>query len=271
MYEFRVLEGIHLLDLAECFNAAFSDYEQPIHFTEDSFKYYLTASAVDLSLSFGAFYEGQPVAFILNSGGIYNEEAVVFDAGTGVVPEHRGKKVFSGLFDYTAQQLQNRGIKKYYLEVLQANHHAIAIYSKKGFSILREYTVLATKGPRGACDPAVETVSYEEFTAFSTQFLVSPSFEHSPYTVNKNPQLYEVRYLKDRAYCIYARKNGAIIQLHYNDLQALRELVISLTEQYPAVFIKNIDCRCSDVIKMLEGIGFKEVTKQYEMVRNMDS
>ena len=43
----------------------------------------------------------QLVAFILNSSGIYKNESVVCDAGTGVVPEHRGKRVFSSLFEYT--------------------------------------------------------------------------------------------------------------------------------------------------------------------------
>ena len=55
MYHFQALNETRLEQIAECFNFAFSDYEQPIHFTPESFRYYLTASGVDLSLSFGAF------------------------------------------------------------------------------------------------------------------------------------------------------------------------------------------------------------------------
>ena len=98
MYHFRALDKVSLQQLAECFNLAFSDYEQPICFTTESLKHYLTASAVDLSLSFGAFCNEQLVAIILNSVGIYMHQSVVFDAGTGVVPEHRNKKVFSALW-----------------------------------------------------------------------------------------------------------------------------------------------------------------------------
>ena len=127
MYEFHALDATPIEQIAACFNAAFSDYEQPICFTPESLRYYLTASSVDLSLSFGTFYEGQPVGLILNSAGIYHDQPVVFDAGTGIVPEHQGKKVFSSLFDHTCRQLRQRGIAKYYLEVLQANSHAIAI------------------------------------------------------------------------------------------------------------------------------------------------
>ena len=113
MYHFQSLQEISMQQLAECFNLAFSDYEQPIRFTLESLKYYLTASAVDLSLSFGAFCEDQMVAFILNSSGMYQDQRVVFDAGTGVIPGHRGKKVFSGLFEYTCRQLKDRGIVRY--------------------------------------------------------------------------------------------------------------------------------------------------------------
>ena len=103
MYHFQALHEISIQQLTECFNLSFSDYEQPMCFTPESLNYYLTASGVDLSLSFGAFCDEALVAFILNSSGIYHNQRVVFDAGTGVIPEHRGKKVFSALFEYTRQ------------------------------------------------------------------------------------------------------------------------------------------------------------------------
>ena len=62
MYQFRSLHEVSAQQLMECFNSAFSDYEQPICFTPESLKYYLTASDVNLSLSFGAFYNEQLVA-----------------------------------------------------------------------------------------------------------------------------------------------------------------------------------------------------------------
>ena len=269
MYHFQSLQEISMAQLAACFNLSFSDYEQPIHFTPESLKYYLTASSVDLSLSFGAFCGEEPVGFILNSSGMYHNEHVVFDAGTGVVPEHRGKKVFSGLFEYTAHQLHLKGITKYYLEVLQANHHAVSIYSKKGFSVLREYSVLTASGPREGWDNPIPVAAYPDFESFPTQFSVAPSFEHTSDNICKNPHLYEVLYLENRAYCIYAKRNGELIQLHYNELDALKEVLSALIKKYPSAMAKNIDYRCDDVIQMLTQIGFKEITKQYEMVRDL--
>ena len=269
MYHFQSLQNIHLPQLAECFNLAFSDYEQPIHFTPDSFKYYLTASSVNLSLSFGAFLGEELVGFILNSGGMYHGESVVFDAGTGIVPEHRGKKVFTSLFAYTAQQLKLQGIAKYYLEVLQNNHHAISIYSKNGFSVCRDYAVLAATGPQPCENSRISVTPYPEFERFVTRFSVEPSFEHTTYNANQNPQLYEVLCLGNQAYCIYAKRNGEILQMHYNELDALMEVMSTLTQKYPSAWAKNVDFAYGDVIQMLTDIGFKEITKQHEMVRDL--
>ena len=269
MYHFHALQDVSMQQLADCFNLAFSDYEQPICFTPESLKYYLTASGVDLSLSFGAFCQEQLVGFILNSGGMYENQSVVFDAGTGVIPDHRGKHVFSGLFDYTCRQLRHRGIAKYYLEVLQSNHHAVSIYSKKGFSVRRGYSVLTASGPGCGSDHSVTVIPYEDFIPFSTAFSVAPSFEHTTYNISKNPQLYEVRCLEDQAYCIYAKRNGEMIQMHYNKTDDLKEVVSDLVRRYPSAMAKNVDCACCDVIQMLKEIGFVEILKQYEMAKDL--
>lgn len=271
MYTYKALNDIGMPQLADCFNLAFSDYEQSIRFTPESLQYYLTASSVNLSLSYGAFCDEQLIGFILNADGIYNEQRVVFDAGTGIIPEHRGKKVFSGLFEYTVGQLQNCGISKYCLEVLQSNHHAVSIYSKKGFTVQREYSVLVASGPKYDRTENVEVAPYQEFKAFPVACSVAPSFEHTLHTVNRNPQLYEVLYLENKAYCIYAKRNGELIQLHYNELDALKKVVAALTERHPKAMAKNIDCSCGDVIRMLEEIGFVEFLKQYEMAREIET
>lgn len=269
MYQFRALQEISLQQLADCFNLAFSDYEVPTRLTPESLKHYLTASAVDLSLSFGAFCQNELVGFILNSKGIYHSETVVFDAGTGVVPEHRGKKVFSLLFDHTVQELKRCNISKYYLETLQTNHHAVSIYQKKGFTISREYSVLTGSGPQDGWDNPISVTAYPDFEVFPTAFSAEPSFEHTSHTISQNPHLYEVLYLPQQAYCIYAKRTGEIIQMHYNNLDALKEVMAALVKAYRSAMAKNVDLVHGDVLQALQELGFKEIIKQYEMVRDI--
>ena len=269
MYKFSALNNTTIGQLADCFNLAFSDYEQPIRFTPESLTYYLTTSGVDLALSFGAFQGEELVGFILNSNGIYNEQNVVFDAGTGVVPQHRGKKVFSELFEYTCGQLNQLKIDRYYLEVLQANSKAISAYSQKGFSIVREYSVLVAKGLNADLNSDVKVMPYAEFRKFHTEISVNPSYEHTTHNISKNPSLYEVLYLAGDAYCIYAKRNGEVIQMHYNTLAALKDVMTALTAKHPSSMAKNVDFRNGDVIAMLKEIGYREITTQYEMVRDI--
>ena len=129
--------------------------------------------------------------------------------------------------------------------------------------------MLTASGPGLSWNHTVVDVPYGDFDAFPTGFSVEPSFEHTSYTINQNPQLYEVLYLPGEAYCIYAKRNGEINQLHYNDLYALKEVLSALINRYPSAMAKNIDCGCTDVIGMLKEIGFVEITKQYERVKDI--
>lgn len=267
MIKFQSLENINLEILTECFNLAFSDYAQPINFTVESLKYYLNASTVDLALSYGAFDKDELVGFILNSTGIYKNNKVVFDAGTGVVPNYRGQKVFSSLFEYACGELLKHEINHYYLEVLQSNDHAISIYRKNGFEVERGFSVLVGTGSKKTSSNQVGEVLYESFQPFDTKYKVEPSYEHTTENISQNPHLYEVMYIQDKAYCIYAKRNGEIIQLHYNELDALKEIMKVVLSRYPKSMAKNIDENNKDVIKMLEEVGYREFMRQYEMVK----
>ena len=129
--------------------------------------------------------------------------------------------------------------------------------------------MLTASGPGCGCHDHVAVAPYQGFDAFLTRFSVEPSFEHTTCTIAQNPQLYEVLYLNNLAYCIYAKRNGEVIQLHYNELDALKEVVSVLITRYPSAMAKNIDCSYCDVIQMLMEIGFTEILKQYEMARDI--
>jgi len=49
--------------------------------------------AVQLEISAGAFAENMPVAFYMNGLGLWQGKQTVYDAGTGVIPEYRGRGI----------------------------------------------------------------------------------------------------------------------------------------------------------------------------------
>ena len=141
------------------------------------------------------------VGFILNSSNIYNGELAAFDAVTGVIPEYRGKGVFSGLYAFTERQLCKSGIKKYYLEVLQQNDRAKALYERNGFSVVREFSVMqSTKITEASNNKSIQTVGLAEFdfSGVNGLVLVAPSYEHSYSVIKRNQSLYHVAYFEKK-------------------------------------------------------------------------
>ena len=89
MYQYQTLENTSYEQIAECFRAAFSDYYFSADLSAAQLQKRLEMSGVDLAQSYGAFQNGRLVGFLFNTRSVYNGQNAVFDAGTGVVPEHR--------------------------------------------------------------------------------------------------------------------------------------------------------------------------------------
>lgn len=272
MYCYQNLERVSLRDISQCLNAAFSDYAIPIHLSEAELSQFFLASGIDRSLSFGAFFEGRMVGCMLNSRGIYQGYRAAFDVATGVVPEHRGKQVFAGLFALARQAMKQCQIQRYYLEVLQQNAPAISLYQRHGFSITREFVVFNGSAPSESQLP--EEIQYTAFSAFDFSAADGihrnePSYEHADSLLHQYPELYDVAYIKRQnisAWCVFEKRTGQILQFGWDCIQDLREIVQWLLARYPFVTVKNIDSAEQQLLDMLGSLPLRIVAKQYEMV-----
>src|SRR5690606_30907384 len=119
--EIKTLESIPLSVIAETFNKSFSDYSIPISYTNENFEKKVLSEGIDLKYSPGAFIDGELVGFILHGLDEINGVLRVFNAGTGVVPYHRGKFIIGKLYDYILPVLEKQGYKHHQLEVLEEN------------------------------------------------------------------------------------------------------------------------------------------------------
>lgn len=275
MYTYKNLENVTDSQIADCLNLAFSDYAIPIHLSEEQLRTIFNTTGVDKKLSFGAFYGNDMVGFILNSCGVFKGKKCLFDAGTGVVPAHRGKKVFTSLFGYAQQYIKQYGITKYYLEVLQNNDRVLSLYKKLGFSVVREFSVLnAQKAEESSC---CNKVRFTDFNSFCFEkaidcTCIEPSFEHCTHILKLNPDQYSVAYTQDKeltAFCVFSNEGGKILQLGYKDICDLKLIIKSILSRHGNVTAKNIDMSATQVIAMLKSIGFIQVAEQYEMVKDI--
>jgi len=275
MYTYQTLENTSLSQITQCFNLAFSDYALSTEMTEERMHAYLAMGGFDASLSFGAFCGDEMVGFIFNSSNIYGGEFSVYDMGTAIIPEHRGKGVFSNLFTCAEQELKNRGVKRYYLEVLQQNNSAIAIYRKCGFTVCRSFLVLSASGEVFQPHPDVRILPYTQFNQSAVAHCCGPepSYEHSTNVIQKNPHFYNVAIIEDHgeitAFCVFSQKGGHPLQLGYMHREALSAVLKSILSQYPKVMAKNIDSENMEVVELLQSLGFCELARQYEMVKSI--
>lgn len=276
MYQYKNLEQTSLHEISQCLNCAFSDYPLPIHLSENELSALFSASSVDKNLSFGAFFNGTLIGFMFHSCGLYQGYRSAFNVATGVIPTHRGKQVFTKLFSLAQRTLRQQQIEQYYLEVLQENERAIALYKRQGFSITREFVVLSGSTPKGI-RPS-KPVQYSDLAAFDFQQAADfhrnkPSYEHSDHVLWLHPDRYEVAFIKEQslsAWCIFSKETGQIFQFGWNGIEDLREAVLALLLRYPHVTAKNIESDQQQVLEMLGSLSFKVVAKQYEMIQALD-
>ena len=274
MYTYQCLVNQSYAEIADCLNLAFSDYALPVQLSAEQVEAFFASSGADLGLSYGAFCDGHLVGFMVNACSVYNGERAVFDVATGVVPEHRGKKVFTNLFSFAEGELQKQGVEKYYLEVLQQNRKAINAYQKQGFAVCRAFSVL--KAPHripdsGACFIAQLDLDSFDFEKVRQCVCVPPSFENSTGILMRNPASFAVAYREQEngieAFCVFHKQRGQLMQLGYADLSQLEEILQWLFSQYPEIVIKNIDKSYPQVMELLLSLGAQEVTEQFEMVK----
>lgn len=276
MYSYQCLQNVSYAEITQCLNLAFSDYALPLQLSEEQLQTLFTMNGVDKSLSFGAFFNSRLIGFILNSCSIYNNQKSVFDVGTGVIPEHRGKKVFTDLFAFTEQELLRHKIDMYYLEVLKQNTRAIHAYKKEGFSIVREFSILKSSSiqKNGNFDE-VEYIDLDnwDFGKADNCIYVNPSYEHSTNILMLNPRLYGVSYHQTNnqltSFCIFSKENGHIMQLGYTKADDLIMLLQSLMSRFDNIIVKNIDMEYPEVIEVLNSVGFVELTRQFEMAKSL--
>ncbi len=143
-------------ELASLFNEAYQGYEIPQHVDAGAVVFMHEALDLVPERSCVAWRGDRPVG--LGMLGVRASRGWV--GGMGVVPEARrsgvGEALMRGLIDHA----RGAGVRTLFLEVLETNAGARALYEKLGFRAFRRLEVLAWEGePRGhdpsviACEP----------------------------------------------------------------------------------------------------------------------
>jgi ribosomal protein S18 acetylase RimI-like enzyme len=122
---------------AELFTAAYEGYFFPFHIDEPTLAAMEEAFDLDVDASRIAYRDGAPVG--LGNLGLRGEEGWI--GGVGVVPAARRSGIGETLMRALQEQARALGVRRVWLEVIDRNHGAFALYEKLGYHIVRDVEV----------------------------------------------------------------------------------------------------------------------------------
>lgn len=70
-------------------------------------------------------------------------------------------------------------------------------------------------------------------------------------------------------FSVYAKENGSILQLGYQELPSLKLIVQSLLSTFSSIGVKNLDTSYPQVMELFDSLHFQEVTRQFEMSKQL--
>jgi len=270
------------------FMEAFSDYHIDTGYMTPEILYKrVRKNAVEWNLSVGVFAASKMVGFTLI--GIDRHKGVMsaFDAGTGIIPEYRGKGLAKQMFDFALPRLRARGVEKFILEVLQVNQPAVKAYEKAGFRIKREFDCfeLERKKLRAGGDVRIpvdiKPAGRETLESFWGELDWEPSWENSFASIHRIQDEVTVLAAHFQTECIgilvyYPLFNWImclLVRRKYRRNGIAARLLSSFIRKLPRgsspIRLINVDHGDEGMRAFLARTGFESFVNQYEMERSL--
>lgn len=281
--EFKTLANITTDELLSVFNHSFSDYVIPFHLTKEVLVSKIAAEKLDMNLSAGAYEEGKLVGFILQSEKVENGEKMIYNGGTGVVPESRGKGLVRKMYDFLIPILQERNVNTLLLEVIEGNNKAIRAYENLGFTIARRLLCFRGSIQQGKenAEVAISELKDYPWEVLCSFWDIAPSWQGSAFVLDPMPENYITLGAYDGeklvGYIIYGPVAKKVYQFavdkNYRNRGIGTKLFNAIREKNDgqAIAINNVDDSSVSTSKFLrEKIGLDNWLTQFEMKRAIE-
>lgn len=274
--EVKTLKGIDKKGILKVFNESFSDYFIPFKLTEEQLTSKMVADKINLELSVGSFENGKLNAFILHGFDTINNQKVIYNGGTGVIPEKRGLGLTKQMYLFILPLLEKKGVNKVILEVISKNIQAIKSYEKSGFKALRELDCF--KGnfnfQKINKDVEIKKLPNYQWKLMESFWDVRPTWQNSTNVMDelKPGNISLGAFIKNElvGYVIYNPFGKRIQQIAtdkgHRQKGIAAALISELTKNYGQTFsVINVDKMSESTGKFFKSIGFGNYLEQLEM------
>jgi len=278
--EFKTLANTSIDEILSVFNHSFSDYVIPFHLTKEVLISKIAAEKLDMNISAGAFEEGRLVSFILQSEKVENGEKIIYNGGTGVVPESRGKGLVRKMYDFIIPVLKERNANTLLLEVIEGNQPAIRAYENLGFTIVRRLLCFngSIQQGKGNAEVSIRDLNDFQWKLLCSFWDIEPSWQGSVFVLEPMPENYVTlgAYMKDKlvGYIVYSPAAKKIYQFavdkNYRNRGIGTKLFNAIKEKNggQTIALNNVDDSSENTSKFLsERVGLNNWLSQFEMKR----
>ena len=276
----RFLTAADFHSLYECFLDAFSDYQISLQMTEEQFEQRVKRDGVELELCAGAFDGERMIGFYMNGSGMWQGKLSAYDAGTGVVPDHRRRGVAKELFGFTVPRLKERGMTQYLLEVLTSNERAVALYRKLGFAETRTFVLLRSTEPvkliGNVEGVAIHHMDEPDWDVFCAYWDGEPSWQNSADAVERSRNQCEIvgAFIDEKCvgYGIVFKPSSILMQLAVARefrRRGIGSRILASLSGDKILKTNNVDEELKGTLAFYKACGFEIVLKQFEMMRQL--
>lgn len=279
------LRSVDKRQLHPAFLEAFADYAMDASgTTEERLLLRMRKNNVDYDASPGLYDGDRLIGFTLIGIDRWAGQITAYDAGTGIVPGFRKQGWARKMFDHALPALEERGVERFVLEVLQGNEPAIKAYRKSSFEIARELKCfvgeasgLRVHDPSTSID--VRPIGRAALARLEPSADWLPSFENRFTAVDAIPEQVRIAGAFLDGICVGAIAyveplNWLLTLLVDRDhrrkgvgTMLVRHLASTLPEPLPRLTALNVDGSDAGAEAFFQSLGMSHLVDQYEMTR----
>lgn len=277
---FKKLTECTIQDTITAWNRGFEGYFVQLEMTPELFFNRLVNEGLSMNHSLVAFDGEKPVAIVLNGFRVIDGKKTVWNGGTGIAVDYRGKGVSNLLMEAALKVYSEEGVEIATLEAIKENERAIRLYQKFGYEITDSLVYLSGTVDVNAIPISCQSIRpeqlvtyqfYKENLPWQCQWQSVKSGEAQIYyDENQNPLGYS---LFKRAWNQQGQLERVFLYqielLEFPQEETFKSILTSITGEtnHPVSFMTINTSLTNPIIPILMDLGFEKKTEQVKMVK----